>query len=361
VRRLVALFVIALLGATVYGLSSNSSGLNVNNTTVSSSTFRTELSAISTTPTIQCYVTALDPVSFNPGAGGASIAATGAAAWANLRVEGMAISQYVKNRFKYHPSAAQLAQAKSSLEGEMTQAALAKQYNCPETATQALALMPTEMREGQILAQASSLFLISRLNATIPLSLSSMKSYYASHLSNYDTLCVSVALVAPTSVSAFNAAQGTGATVAQLAAQFSVDPSKAKGGAYGCYAPTSSSYSGVRTDVLSTPLNSFGKTPQYISYNGGTYALFVAPTKRSTTPFATAESAVLRDLQTLNDNAANTVKQDILYQAAIAVDPAFGRWGLNSTGPTVFVPATPATVDVGPLNAFTSTVAPSYK
>jgi hypothetical protein len=361
VRRLVALIVIALIGAFAFGISSNSSGLNVNGSTVSSPTFRAELRAISTTPTIQCYITALAPVSFSPGAGGASIAAVGASAWANLRIEGLAITSYVKRQLKFAPSAAQLAQAQTSLEAEMTQAALAKQYNCPGTSAQALTLMPAEMRTSQVLGQAASLYLLSKINATIPLTLAKMQTYYASHSSSYDTLCVSIALVPTTLVSAFNAAQVRGASVTQLAAQFSIDPSKTKGGAYGCYAPTNSQYSGVRNDVATTALDAFPKTPQIISYNGGTYALFVAPTKRTPTPFASAQSAVLSDLQTSNASSANQVKAAILNRAAIGVDPAFGRWGLNTTGPTVFAPAIPATTDVGSLSTLTAAGAPSYK
>lgn len=362
-RRLVALIVIALIGAIAFGISGNSSGIKVNGSAVSSPTFRTELRAISTTPTIQCYITALAPVSFSPGAGGASIAAVGASAWANLRIEGLAITEYVRSQLKFAPSAAQLAQAQNSLEAEMTQAALAKQYNCPGSSAQALALMPAEMRSSQVLGQAASLYLLSKINATIPLTLASMRTYYASHSSSYDTLCVSIALVPTSSVSAFSAAQVGGASVAQLAAQFSIDPSKTKGGAYGCFGPTNSQYSGVRNDVATTALDAFPKTPQIITYNGGTYALYVAPTKRTPTPFASAQNAVLSDLQTSNATSANTVKENILYRAAIAiaVDPAFGRWGMNTTGPTVFAPATPATTDVGSLSTLTASGAPSYK
>lgn len=360
-RRIIALIVIALVGATAFGLSSESSGINVNSSSVSGPTFRAELSAISTTPTIQCYITALAAVSFNPGAGSATIAAAGAAAWASLRIEGIAITDYVTSHLKFNPSAQQLAQAKASLEAEMTQAALAKQYNCPGTSAQAIAEMPAEMRVSQVLGQAASLFLLSKLNATIPLTLASMKQYYATHTADYDTLCVSIALVPTTSVSAFTTAQSGGASVAQLAAQFSIDPSKSKGGAYGCYPPTNSQYSGVRNDVAATALNTFPKTPQIISYNGGTYALFVAPTKRTPTPFASAQSAVLSDLQTSNASSANNVKQGILFRAAIAVDPAFGRWGMNTTGPSMFAPALPATTDVGSSSTLTSPGTPSYK
>ncbi|NNN01560.1 MAG: hypothetical protein HKL86_07005 [Acidimicrobiaceae bacterium] len=360
-RRLVALIVIALIGATAYGLASPSSGIGVNGVTLSSPTFQAELRAISTNPSIQCFITALDPVSFGPGAGAASITATGASAWANLRIEGIAITQYVKKNLKFNPSAAQLTQAQTSLEAELTQAALAKQYNCPGTAAQALALMPAEMRNSQVLGQAASLYLLSKLNSTIPLTTASMQSYYGAHTSSYDTLCVSIALVPTTSISAFGAAQGRGETVSQLAAQYSIDPSKTKGGAYGCYPPTSSQYSGVRNDVGTDALNVFPKTPQLISYNGGTYALYVAVTKRTPTPFATAQSAVLNDLQSANANAANTIKQRILALAAVAVDPAFGRWGLNTTGPMVFVPAIPSASDVGSSSTLTTASAPSYK
>jgi hypothetical protein len=346
VRRLVALLVIALAGATIFGLSGTSSGLSVNGTSVSNSTIRGELSAISSSTTLQCYLTALDPVSFAPGAG-ATISASGATAWANLRVEGIAIDQYVKTTLKFHPSAATLAKAKSSLLSELTEAATSRQYTCPGSSAAALAAMPTEMRTFEIQAQAASLDLVSKLNKTVPLNLTSMKTYYASHTASYDTICVSVALVAPTDVAAFSAAQSAGASVAALAKQYSADPSGQKGGVYGCFGPSSTSFTGVRSDTSSTPLNTFPTTPQYVSYNSGTYALFVAPTKRTVTPFAKAETAVLSDLETANATTANTEKEKILYYSAVAVDPAFGRWGLNNTGPSVFAPATPTSADVG--------------
>ena len=360
-RRLVTLFVVALLGASIFGLSGGSSGLNVSGTRVPARTMLAELAAISSTPTIQCYVTALDPVSFNAGAGGSSILATGASAWSNLRIEGLAISQYVQRRFHYVPNARDLAAAKSSLESEMAQAATAKSYTCPGSPAQALAAMPAEMSAAEVRDQATSLYLLTKLNATVPLTPASLQTYYVSHTAQYDTICVSVALVPPSSVSAFEAARTAGASVARLAAMFSVDPSKAQGGAYGCYAPTASSYSGVRTDTATTRLNTFATSPQYIRYHNGTYALFVAPTKRTTTPFAQSETAVLRDLQTTNANSAGTVKQEILYAAAVNVDPTFGRWGLTSSGPSVFAPATPAVSDVTSLRALTSAAPTSYQ
>jgi hypothetical protein len=362
VRRLIALLVFALVGALLYGLSNNASGLSVNGSTISNSTFRSELSAISTNPTLECYVGALDPASFAPGGGGASIAAAGAAAWANLRIEGISIVQYATIALKFHPDAATLAKAQSSLEGELSEASANLTTPCTGTAAQALAAMPPEMRTFEVAAQAASLDLVAKLNTTIPLTTSSLMEYYKTHTADYDTICVSVAVVALTQITQFNAAQSAGQSVAELAQKFSMDQSGQKGGAYGCFGPSDSSFSGVRSDTIASPLNTFPTTPQYITYNNQTAALFVAPTKRTVTPFATAEPSVLGDLENLNASAANNEKEDILAHSSIAVDPAFGRWGLTSSGPTVFAPATPASALVGSAVIAALSVGPSsYK
>jgi hypothetical protein len=359
VRRLIALLVVALVGATVFGLSNGSSGLGVNGARVSGSTFRSELTTISTTPILQCYLTALDPVDFGGGGGSQTMAATGVAAWTRLRIEGLSITQYVKSRLKFVATAATLAQAETSLESELTQAASAatsKDGACPGTASAALAAMPTEMRNAEIESQAASLYLVSKLNSTIPLTAKSLEAFYTSHTSDYDTLCVSIAVVPLSQTTAFTTAQSGGESVANLAKQFSIDTSKTKGGAAGCFPPSNASYASVRSDVLSTALNTFNTTPLYINDNGTEEALFVAPTQRTVTPFAQAESAVLADVQNQNASEANTEEEYILSKAAIEVDPAFGQWAIESTGPTVLVPSLPAKVDVTGNKSLTTSV-----
>jgi hypothetical protein len=116
----------------------------------------------------------------------------------------------------------------------------------------------------------------------------------------------------------------------------------------------------VRADVTSLPLNTFATTPNYISNNGQTYALYVAVTKRTPSPFSVAAATVLADLQSLNSSSANSLKNTLLYAAAVHVDPAFGRWGLNTTGPNVFTSAKPATSDVTGSKKLISTTA-TYK
>jgi hypothetical protein len=342
VRRVVVVLVLALAGALIYGLSGASSGITVNGQRIGARTLEGEFAAISQNLDLQCYVTALFPTNYGVGAGGDSIKATGAADWTELRLEGLAIDQYVTAHLHYTPSPSDLAAATASLEGEMTAQAQTNALTCPGTSATALAEMPREMRRAELVAQADSLYLVAKLKKAIPLTAAAMQTYYGAHQSAYDTLCVSIALVSPSKVAAFARSQAAGMSVADLAHTYSLDASAQQGGAYGCFAPTNSAYTQVRGDVAGEALDAFATTPHYITYNGATYAFYVAVTKRSTTPFASAQPAVLADLKNLNATAAASVKNTLLYEAAIHVDPAFGRWGLTSSGPTVFAPATPA-------------------
>ncbi len=350
----------AFVGAASYGVWSSSS-VKVDASTVSASTFNGELAAITSSTPLQCFLTALAPASYSPGAGAASVAASGAAAWANLRIEGIALENYVARHFHYVATSHDLAQAKDSLLGEMTQAAANDRLSCPGTSSDALAAMTPEMRAAEIKAQAYSVFLLTKMNSTIPLTAANVKAYYKAHVADYDTLCVSVAVVPTTSVAAFAHDQAAGMSVADLARKYSLDASKVKGGAYGCYPPTSSSYATVRADVASTPLNTFPTSPRAIQSNGVTYALYVAATKRSTTPLAEAQSAVVADIQSLNASSANTLKETILFRAAIKVDPALGRWGLTSSGPMVVAPATPPAADVNSTSLLVTAPTSAYQ
>jgi hypothetical protein len=340
--------------------------VSVAGTRVTDSTFLSELNAIAKTPALQCYLDALTHTSVGPGAGGSTVSVSTAAAWAELRIEGLSVSNYVRETFHYTPDAQALAQAQSSLEGELTDAASSAQYTCPGTSAQALAAMPAEMRNVEILEQATSTYLVSKLDTTIPLTLASMKTYYAAHVSQYDTICVSIALVTPAALSTFSAAEAKGESVAKLAKQFSEDASSAKGGAYGCFVPSSSSYDSVRADVGTTKLNRFSSTPQYIDENGTDMALFVAPTKKAVTPFSKAASAVLSDIQSLNSTAANSEEEYILKATAVGVNPVFGRWGVASAStssvPSVFVPSLPSAKDAVDSSAnLTTTSTSKYK
>lgn len=344
-RRLVVLLVVALVGVSLYGLNVRAGGLRVNAESVSGVTMRAELAAIAANPNLQCYLSALSAASEVPGAGGDTLNAAGASAWTDARVQGLTIASYVTSTLHHHFSASDLVNAQNSLEGELTQQVSAHSLTCPGTAAQALAAMTPEMRHSELLDWAASLYLESKLNSTVSLTTSALETYYLAHAANYDTLCISIAVVTPAQVSAFNTAASHGASVATLAKDYSVDASAKSGGAYGCYAPTSASYATVRADVTGEALNTFS-TSHYVSLSSGTYALYVAVTKRTPSTFATAEPLVLTDVRNQNASSANNIEKSLEFHSAVYIDPALGRWGLDTTGPRVFAPALPATATV---------------
>jgi len=364
VRRVLLVLVLAIAGAGWYGLAGSSSALAVNGQSVSDAALRSELVALADHPTLFCYYSSLASAALSQASAGNkvdSVTASGAAAWSNLRVEGLAVDHYVKTKFHYVATASDLATATSALEGEMTQAAAQSSQSCPGTAAQAVAEMPAEMRAAQVEDQASSMYLVSKLNRTITLTPANVRKFYDAHQSDYDYLCISVAVVQPATASTFVAAEKAGYSVAQLAKEFSVDPTGKKGGAYGCYGPTSSSYANIRTDLGTSSLGHFTTSPLQISYGSGVYDLFIAATKRVATPFSQAASLVVSDIQKLNATAANQVKANILYTAAVDIDPAYGRWGLSTSGPVVFAPALPATSGPASTSQLTSAATTPYQ
>ncbi len=354
-RRITFFLVIAILGAWIYGVSGAGNGVVVNNQVTSAQTLRTELSAIATHPSLGCYLSALNS-NFETLNNKTAFNAAAAAEWVNLRVEGTAITQYVAKAFHYTPDQSTELKAKAVLENEFTQAATSANFNCPGTAQLAISEMPSEMRAEQIAAEDASLFLLTKVKATIPLDPASLKKFYLAHITSYEKVCVSIAVVSQANITAFATAQAKGETVAQLAKKYSIDSSASKGGAYGCYGPSASEYSAIRSDVGTTPVGKFPTTPQIVAYQGSDDALYVAVTKRTPETFAQAASLVLSDVRQQNASGANAVSQDILYTAAVSVDPAFGNWGLSSkTGPGVFAPNTPALKNVtGSVQAATA-------
>ncbi len=332
----------ALVGAGWYGWAGSSTALAVNGTSVSDNAFRAELHAFATNKGLYCYISSLANVAIGKsGAGRDSVAVAGEAAWANLRVEGIAIEEYVTQYLHYHASAADLTQATTSLEDELSQAATQTSNACPGTPAEALAAMPAEMRNAQILDQADSVYLVSKLNKTIPLTTANIKKYYEAHLASFETVCVSVAVVLPANVTAFAAGEAQGLSVSALAKKYSVDASAAKGGAVGCYGPTSTYYASVVADIGTTKIGHYS-APRAITSNGSQYALYFAPTSKSVTPLAQAQGVVISDIQSNNSANANTVKANILYASAVVVDPSLGRWGLATSGPSIFVPNLPS-------------------
>lgn len=353
-RRLSLLLIVSLIGAALVGLF-GAPALRVAGNTVSDQTLRSELAVIHATPALQCYLTALSNAGFNPAAGGSALEAQGVTAWTGQRVEGQAIMDFVE-KHTGAPTASDLATARTTIEDEFAQAASAKSYQCPGTPAQALDAMTPEMLNFELRAQADAAWLERAMPSQIPLTTAGLEAYFATHAQNYQTLCVSVAVVPPKLNDVFLSDRAAGKSIAQLASAYSLDKSAANGGAYGCWKPSSQYYAIWRKLTGTLPLNTFMTKPRSITYGTGQANLYVAVTARTPSTFADAASAVLADAKTYNASGAGRAKANILFKTPVAVSAAFGRWALTSQGPQVASLAAPLPADVLSPGALTGAI-----
>jgi len=290
VRRLVVLIVLALLGAGLYGWTSSTSAVSVAGSQVSDSTFLAELSAISSTPALQCYLDALSHTVVGPGAGAATASASSAATWANLRIEGISVANYVSTTFHYIPTRRR-SPSQDSLEAELTEAASSAQYSCPGTSARPSRRCPRDAQRADPWTSDVDVLGEQAEHHDSAHARVAQDVLQGSRLSvRHD--CISIALVAPAQVSAFSAAEAKGESVAALAKQFSSDASAKKA------VPTGASRPRARPLTACAPTwdretRHFRLHAQYVSQSGSEFALFVAPTRRPRQPFDNAASAVL--------------------------------------------------------------------
>ena len=340
-RRIVLVLIISLVGAGWAGHSLANTALRVDGTTVSEGTLRAELSAIAGSPSYQCYFSPLFGSDFQTTAGSAPSAAA-AAAWTNMRVEGVAIENYVVKNYHFQPSASVLAASEVSLLSEMNSAAATASLHCPAS-EMALRSLGAAVVHEQVYAHAASMELLRHLPPELSSTLAGQQAYFAQHSQDYDRVCVSIALIPAGAQSQFAAQAAAGVSVATLAKSFSADPSATSGGAYGCYGPADSAYPTVRGLVSGVALDKFNTTPRVQTYSGATYLLYVAPTSRTTSAFASVASLVLSDIQKYNATSAGLIQQALIYHSSIAVDSGLGIWGASNNAIGVYPVAQPNT------------------
>ena len=362
-RRIVILLLLLVGVAVGAGINSQRVAVSIDSSKMSDSAFRTSLQVLAENKSARCYFSTIYSIAPHGGAGRDSVTSTTAAQWANTVIDGYAINAYAQ---KHHlaQSTSVLAQTKTSLLAQLSSQAKAMKLNCPGTAGQAFAALPQSAQDLLVRSTAASQELVRKLGTAVAITIPNLTAYYQAHQSSYDTLCISVAVVPQIQLTAFHADQLAGLSVKALVAKYSIDAqSKAKAGSLGCYGPTSSSFTTVRSDVAGQPMNSFGSTPRPITYNGVTDGLYVAVTSRSTNTFAAVEQLVANDLQAQNATSASALQNTLLYKAAVSIDPALGRWGLTNSGPQVFVPGVPAVnrFDRTTLRLVLSQFAPSYR
>ncbi len=319
-RRLVVVLVIALLGAGFAGRIVSADGARVGTASVSSPTLRAELAVIHSHPQYACYLAGL--YSMDVSSTSTAFSAKGSATWTGTQVEGLSIRNYAIRHLHWSPSSVNYATATTEYANELTNAAASAAVSCATSATSAVAHLPKWFLRDQLLNEAASVYVVSHGAGVYPTTLAGLHAYYNAHPDYYQTICVSVAVVPVANVNQFEAAREQGASITQLAHEFSVESQVA----LGCYGPTSTAYTSVRADTYGNPLNQFPASYHPYNNNGSEEALYVAAT--STTPASFSESApiVLEDVRAHNQNIALQSQSAVLGSEHVFVDPAFGVW-----------------------------------
>jgi len=323
-RRIVVLLVVSLVGAVFAGRLIDTSAVAVNGSKLSDSTMRAELAVLQSHPSYDCYIGALAAITTTGDAH--AFSAKGAATWARIQVEGLNVVNYVQNHYHWTISTAVLDKSRAIYATDLANAASAKGVTCATRASSALHQLPGWFVTDQLTQNAASEYFISKLKSAIPLTSAGLEGFYTAHQSNYDKVCVAIAIVPSAKGAAFAKAQSAGDSVATLARHFSIDATAAHGGADGCYGPASSSYSIVRDYVIGNPTGKFPTTPRQEATSSGTYLIYVAATSRTTTPYASAANLVFSDVQAYNAEIASLAQNQLLATAAVVVDPSLGHW-----------------------------------
>lgn len=339
-RRLVAFFIAALIVVPWLGATVSTAAVQGGQFAESNYDFAHEIHAIKNSEGASCYVSALWGVSFTGGAGLGTYDGAGVTAWANLRLEGLALASYAKDQFDFHPLATDLDRARANVIRQMTSSATAKGQTCPGTASDALSSLPTSVQESIVMAEAASEKILATVPSRIGEDDASLRAFYNAHRSEYDTICVRVAVVLPEDVTKFQSDATAGKSPVELVQKYSLDSSRAQDGEYGCFDATSN----ARDLVRGAGIGQWGQ-PQAVTGSGSGYYLFVSPMSRTSQPYANAkvQAQVLSDVRKLNAGSATAIKEGIFARVGIRVNPQIGRFGNGQSGLGIYPPKTPST------------------
>lgn len=338
-RRLIAFLLAAAVIVPWLGATVSTAAVQGGSGSESNYDFAHEVHAIKNSEGASCYVGALWGVTFTGGAGLGTYDLASVTAWANLRLEGLAIASYAKEQFQFAPTAKDLETARNNVIRQMTSSATAKALSCPGTPGDALDSLPTTVQESIVMAEAASEQVLAEVPSRISEDDASLQAFYNAHRSEYDKICVRVAVVLPEDVASFQADARSGKSPVDLVKKYSLDSSRAQNGEYGCFDATSN----ARELVRGVAIGEWGQ-PQAVSGSGSSYYLLVSPMSRTSQPYAnpTVQAQVLTDVRKLNAGSATAIKEGIFARVGIRVNPQIGRFGNGQSGLGIYPPSTPA-------------------
>jgi hypothetical protein len=362
VRRVLVLVIAAAAIAVSAGLAIPSSALTVNAGSLSQSQLSDELAAIAASPSYHCFLEAqayLNGLNQPAPVHGVSVPSwfsTTAVEWANTRTRDLTIVPYVEQHDPSAFSPSNLAAARASLIvtiGVTIQAAYAQgssrtgafactSFTAPPAGTNvgqlALASMPAWFQTEQVRANAAELGLEHLIPALLPTAGPALEAWYHGHSGTFATPCLSFIEVTNLAEAQLVAAKiAGGLSFAAAAKQYSKDPTtKNKGGALGCYSPSTPQWAAVQHYVGNVPTGHV--SAPYPVPNSPAYLLFTV-TKRTPNAFSAVHLAVASANGAVNRTHAALLAVQIQRAADVTVSPAIGTWQPTALGGTI-VPTT---------------------
>jgi parvulin-like peptidyl-prolyl isomerase len=357
VRRLflplaLAVLIAVTLGVVIGGVTSNNAVV-VNGASLSQRHAESQLAAASSNPAYLCYLNAnqlvrtsgqsgLGPVQ---GSSASSYSSTFVTLWMDQEITNLIVEDAVNKLGLSEQATAVSRAAKADLVASIN-ATLGRvngtRYQCATDGAAILQSLPASFATTMVQAQANSEALLSHFGG-IGLDLQSLEQFYNTAPTSFDTMCVSGILVSSQATAqSLRSEILNGADFATLAQQNSLDASKSKGGALGCFTPSSSNYAAVFKDVGSLAI---GEVSQPLPSSNSQYVILML-TSRTATPFAGIVQAVRNVALQKDATTASKAASELVRTASVYLNPRYGTWNVSIGQAGVTPPASPPTSSI---------------
>ena len=340
----------------VGAVSVPANAVTVDGVSISRATLNQDLATIQQNQAYNCYLDASVAVRSGGAARAPEVQSSTASGAYDTAFVDFWLDQQINNLLVEHIAATEhlnigaqaLTAGRTDLAGSITQtldeAAAVSGQNavCAPSGASIVNTLPAGLRDELTRAQAAGDLVLAHA-AGYGLSQSELARYFASHPTQFQTICLSgIQVASQTTAASVRAQIEAGQSFAAAAQANSQDAtSAANGGALGCYSANESAYATVAQDTKGLAI---GAVSQPVANSDGTY-LLLEVTSFAPAAFDAVSSAVRQAVLGAGAAKASKLLRAATKVASVDVDPRYGRWSAAS-GIGVEGPATPAKVDL---------------
>lgn len=369
-KRLIVLLIVLAGGLAAAAFMVPSNAAVVNGAAISQQTLNSDVSAIAGSADYQCYLNSqeyltsqgqqqLPPVTGVGTGQNSDDHATATSAFTANYLDTEIGHQLIVNladRRGVSVTTADLAEARTNLTAQistvMTEILQTAQgqnpaYSCtvtgrPVTGKQVLDSMPASFVDQQVQFVATASALEEDFSG-VGSSAADLERYFGRHQPQFDTVCFDAAVFSSQDA----------ANTAAAGVNFGTPFSQATSGATQQGTIPCGIVAGIATQIGTTASNlenvAVGKASPPIDVGAdqsgsGEDFVIVSPTKRTSTPFSAAKTAVAAAVEQAGSKATTAALTAAERHASVSVDPRYGTWVPSSA--SVFVPFTPTRSDV---------------